>query len=614
MAKKKTTKKDIDQDLIQMLAFGGFVQNLFGGKTPNDPMVDEYLRDYQNLSSRPNYIKSPEESLVGHDMRLARAEREANNNSWGRGLDILGSLAMQTGSAMISRGASGSYSEGEGGTSPNSFSSFLSSIMGSSKEPGKENRAFGGNIGKKKVEVEGNEMGETPGGTLLDFQGPSHEEGGIEMILPEGTAIYSDRIKIDNKTMAERKKEREKKVEKLNKRLESNPYDTILNNTNKRLLEVTEAEDAHDMELQNNINRMLEQEAAEDDGKFLTGGTVGGEPFNWMDIIRNIENFTNSPVPSFTGSSADYHDENRFGEPVYGLETDNLETGSEAVVSSSGEERPSFLDTISDFFKGGNSASLPTFGDALGMYSNVKQARDLKDLTLKNRATSTPNVNAFRDFGKQSLKTIDDSVKYINQVRDENLRELALGRNAASKKARRNARSLNTQRAMDIAIDNNMNSSMSDIYSNFASQMLGILSGRSQLEASIDSQVMSGEQSRDLADRQDRGAFYTNIAQNTKDNNLAMSSIAKSLNDLKGRGVNQNILNSMADYVNVNVMNGNISLKDGINMLGGSNTTKLARFNQMEGWKELGYASAEEWNKLPKNEQLQLMLKHTSNA
>ena len=68
-------------------------------------------------------------------------------------------------------------------------------------------KATGGRVSGIPVEVEGDEVGETPDGQLLDFNGPSHENGGIETTLPEGTEIYSKRIKIGGESMADRKEE-----------------------------------------------------------------------------------------------------------------------------------------------------------------------------------------------------------------------------------------------------------------------------------------------------------------------------------------------------------------------------------------------------------------------
>src|SRR5690606_17948488 len=128
---------------------------------------------------------------------------------WTQGLDLLGNLAIQIGSSMATSGVSKGLNNGF------------------------KKAAYGGTVGSN-VEVEGKEVGQLPNGSLIDFEGPSHEQGGIDVSLPLGTDIYSKRIKIDNKTLAERKKIRERKINRARKALEKNPHDVLAKNTIQR--------------------------------------------------------------------------------------------------------------------------------------------------------------------------------------------------------------------------------------------------------------------------------------------------------------------------------------------------------------------------------------------
>ncbi len=62
--------------------------------------------------------------------------------------------------------------------------------------------AYGGEA-NSQIEVEDDEVLETPMGSVSKVSGASHEQGGVDVNVPDGTKIYSDRIKIDGKTMAE---------------------------------------------------------------------------------------------------------------------------------------------------------------------------------------------------------------------------------------------------------------------------------------------------------------------------------------------------------------------------------------------------------------------------
>src|SRR5690606_1317424 len=68
--------------------------------------------------------------------------------------------------------------------------------------------------GGTAIEVEGEEIIQTPDGQMQKMQGPSHEQGGIDMNVPEGTKIYSDRLELEGKTMQQRKLNREKRLAK----------------------------------------------------------------------------------------------------------------------------------------------------------------------------------------------------------------------------------------------------------------------------------------------------------------------------------------------------------------------------------------------------------------
>lgn len=122
---------------------------------------------------------------------------------------------------------------------------------------------YGGN-----VEVENNEVAQLPTGDIMQFSGATHENGGIDVSLPNNTKIYSDRISIDGKTMQERKLTRERNIKKLQNKIKKNPYDKVATNTFKRVSQKAEMEDAQDMIIQESFN--IEQE------KMAYGGFTGG--------------------------------------------------------------------------------------------------------------------------------------------------------------------------------------------------------------------------------------------------------------------------------------------------------------------------------------------------
>jgi hypothetical protein len=121
--------------------------------------------------------------------------------------------------------------------------------------------AMGGQVPQNiPVEVEGQEMYEMPNGQMGEFQGPSHENGGIPVALPEGTKVYSDRLKVNGKTMAVRKDKREANIAKLEKLLTKNPNDKFVKEALKRQQETASLEEQSDMAMQEQANQQQAQQ------------------------------------------------------------------------------------------------------------------------------------------------------------------------------------------------------------------------------------------------------------------------------------------------------------------------------------------------------------------
>ncbi len=88
--------------------------------------------------------------------------------------------------------------------------------------------AMGGTAGGVPIEVEHDEVLQMPNGKLHQMKGRTHESGGIDIDVPKGTKIYSDRVKIDGKTMQERKLSREKSLARLEKLSKESPVNKLI--------------------------------------------------------------------------------------------------------------------------------------------------------------------------------------------------------------------------------------------------------------------------------------------------------------------------------------------------------------------------------------------------
>jgi hypothetical protein len=189
--------------------------------------------------ANPGQIPSPSETLNDYNIMMAKASSEAMSNPWLPVVSIVGNLAQQA--------ASMGYKFKGGGAD-----------TGATDTP--EKNAMGNNNVQQDVEVEGGEMYETPQGQVGEFQGPTHEEGGIPLEVgqdvEEGTKVYSDRLKIGKKTLAERKATRERQIANLEKQATQPNVDQALKNALQRKMAALQKEEDMDLAFQGQVDEM----------------------------------------------------------------------------------------------------------------------------------------------------------------------------------------------------------------------------------------------------------------------------------------------------------------------------------------------------------------------
>lgn len=380
--------------------------------------------------------------------------------------------------------------------------------------------AMGGLTPNVPIEAEGQEVIETPDGQVGEIKGPSHENGGVDMNVPGGSMIYSDRISVDGKTMAERKKNREKTLSKLEKLLERNPQDKLLKNTLQRTLEVQEMEEAQDISIQ--------QAASNSVNKFALGGEV---PYDFNDPYFLGLQDTAMTMPDVSMGTNPITYTPTATEPIYNTPTTAPLSGTAPM------QQPNY-----------SSASGATTGDYVGMAGNLFNAIAPMINTMRNRKGSTPNKNYFRDFGRDALDTNTEAQDYVAGQRENALTSLRQQTNAAKASNRNNAMSLNTIRALDMATDLGFGKGLNGIYDAFSQQMMSLLGQRSQLENTQDQVVMQGEGQRDIADRQDRDSYFSNMAQNLTNFGTNIQGMGKNLNTMQGNKDMTSLMSQLSKY------------------------------------------------------------------
>jgi hypothetical protein len=461
-------------------------------------------------------VISPNQTLSEFQLLLDNAKIEGESNVWANAIPMVTSLATQF---------AGSY------------------IGGAGEEVGKV-AALGSNNMSGQVEVEGNEVIEQPNSAPVQVKGPSHEQGGIDVNVEEGTKVYSDRIKVGGKTMAERKKARENLLFSLDEKSSTRQGDEATKNSVDRMRSNVEKEEALDLQLQelaSNFQNMVKQFAngtGEEGVQKFNGGTnkYGIQfPEQEQPLPTFLNNFnTNLPVDSVNSL-----------QPVGTTYEQPLEQEKNAYFTPRDVNySPDAPSTASS----PNTGYTPTAGDITSLVGDLYSTFAPMNNTKENRAGDTPNINTFKDFGQDALKTNDDSLGLVKSQAANS--ETRLRRNAVATKrsARGTSRSINTQRATDTLIDLETNAQGLTVDDNLSKQMMAILGNKSNLQNTRDQVVMGGDQQKDLADRQDRDNFYTQMAQDISTKGQGIQQTGKDLNAVSENQMYMKMLNQMSKY------------------------------------------------------------------
>ncbi len=236
----------------------------------------------------PNhYIISPAEALNDYNIMLGKVEAESMSNPM---LPVVSALSglMQTGIGVATTAANNKLAS----------------------QPQPATAAFGNSGVNKDIEMEGGEVIETPQGQVAELEGPSHEQGGIPMEVggdvPAGTKVYSDRLMLGGKTLAERKAIRETRIANLQKNLEKNNTDIGIKNAVSRKISAIELEESRDLQFQEQVNNV--QMMADSMMKAFGTGAGGVQKMGKGGVVGD-------PPAYGKGSDGQYYTANTFKLP-----------------------------------------------------------------------------------------------------------------------------------------------------------------------------------------------------------------------------------------------------------------------------------------------------------
>lgn len=446
-------------------------------------------KKYAMGTSVKNQIETPVTEAQKIRLMGGEALYEAKSDPWINALDIAGKTAMQAGLSVALP---------QMGMNPQAANLIQSGAMG--LDQGLSGGfAMGGQIpGGIPVEIEGKEMVQMPGQqSAMEAVGPSHENGGIKLSLPEGTEIFSDRVKIDGVSMSDRKKKRDKKSMKLEDLMEMSMSDSLLKSTQDLTTENNQIEETKDQQLQQFITDLLPQK--EEISKHATDPVVGGDP----------------SVNPFTVVGGEQYLEGQKSQAAMNFNNFLKSAGGYA------NENANYAPTLGDSISLGGSA-ISTFAP----YFN----------TLKNRSQDTPNQNFFTDYGNDALERIEESKGYVDQNKEQALSDSQYQSNATQNNLRNSARGVNQLRALDIANKTTTDRANNQIYTQFANQMMQILHQQAGVENQQDQVFMGAEAQVDLSNRQDNDNFSTQLGADKSNIGYGLQHIGKDVNQIKYKG------------------------------------------------------------------------------
>ena len=491
-------------------------------------------------------IDSPSEDLAQAQNIAQQAMIGAMSDSSVTGLRGLGTMLTNTGMSMMGKGfASGSGEDSKMGNFLKNNMGSINSIVGLGQSA--TMRASGGKIGKSSINAEGGEVVDTPNGVPVELNGPSHASGGIDLEVPQGTEIYSKRLKgEDGKSMADRKKKREKEISRVQKLLEKDPTNITLKKTLAKIKSNNDFIDEKDLSQMEFVKSLVN---TVQNPKFAFGGTVGKDgfptPYKQPDWMKGLTLDSLQDSFGFVDSSnwGDIDDNNYY----YKKGTVTPEKNN-TYYSSSDKEDLGLNPDGTNSNKGFNISSLfgnITAGDAIGMGANLFGPNAQMKNIAANKAATPTEQNAFKNFGDQALKKIQSQYGYINSVRDQQLQDAELSRQGTINRNNNSARSINIQRALNLATDAQMNELKSNIYNQFAAQTMGIIGQEAGQMAQNDQVRMTGEERRAERELQNTDNFYSNIGKAISDKYKGIGETGKALNQTKQRETTNEILKSI---------------------------------------------------------------------
>jgi hypothetical protein len=407
----------------------------------------------------------------------------------------------------------------------------------------------------------------------------------VNQDIPEGTKVYSDRLKVGKETLAERKANRERQIANLEKIASQPLVDSAVKNATKRKMEAIQKEEIADLQFQEQVNNM--QQMA-DTVVAAFGTSMAGVQENPVGASMKYANGTGADgVTEYDGGTDLFGIKPKFPklnlevptkkelianglksfEPTNPFELNIGETWAKAnplpagVFENSIGYTPNLVpegtETMVPVNPPGTKLSramskldgIPGLGDLTGLFGNYLGATSGLKNAAEQRSTDVTHQNVFANAGKDSQKYLEQSIGNVTAMKNQAEMKATTAARSSKASAGGGAKSISQKRSMNWLYDQGLADSIASISANAAAQVAGIREKQAGIALSADQLSGEGQFKANMANEAAKDAYYTARGSALQSQAMGVQQTGKDLNAIKQNKMIENLMKNYGRYV-----------------------------------------------------------------
>lgn len=250
-----------------------------------------------------------------------------------------------------------------------------------------------------------------------------------------------------------------------------------------------------------------------------------------MEQEFNIEE--ESSIPDFVAKPA---------SPDISISPTNEELAPEKV--SNREWNKTFGDAASEGMDWGGL----TTGDKIGMIAGGTQQLIQTGITLYDRLSDTPNKSHFANYGERALKKVGEARSFARKTLEDQLSDITLNEATANRGLRTMSRGVGALRAGALSTHMQTGQMKRQARGDYYGRMGEIIGQEAQLMEQQDKIRMDADERADIANRKDKGAFYSALSSDAADMGKYFQNTGKNMNQAQQNKEMQGLISEMSKY------------------------------------------------------------------